>query len=765
MSDQIDEQTQPETASHVWTRGLPDPIELIQSILSHRGWAQRAGQLEMTDSVAERIWSEHATDGVSVNAPVGTGKTLAYLVAALPSDRKIIVCTSTKALQDQVVGTELPRLAADLKQLFGYNLTYSVLKGRSNYVCLEAANAILTGRSPDPDDDLMFSELASQLETSDITDLRRIVDNAQLAMAPGSKAQLDADDALRALPLGLRKSIGAERRCGSRSARWWETTEGSDAQLGEKTVIQPAQIEVESNCVYRTAYARALQADVLVMNTSLLAAELLKSRVMPDFVPQQLLGAGVVIVDEAHHLVSVLTEALRFKLDLEAVADSVEGLLRKLAKRLPEMEQRFAGGRMYVEAASSRLVDIVDAGDSPISRRSKLRTELFELKSQLQMLVRGLDTDSTMDPALVKPIKRILSTYFEEVLDPLAQGAMILTTQTEPADDTPSELAYELTVENWDQEGVCILMDMVPVDISFFRPELAQLTLERNLFAEDLPWGDDSSKSVLVLCSGTITEETAESVGMPDGLHVDVPSPFDPARSRLMVASNLPRPNDPNWQSEAWEVAREAIKAVGGRTLFLTTSYSNMDGFYQRAVDDIGDLFPLSYQGNGTREEIVRNFTEQETSVHFGTTSYWEGIDIPGKALSLVIIDKIPFPQPDDAVYSARRKWEEKHGRDPFMRVDVDRASVMMAQGTGRLIRKETDLGGVLILDPRVETARYGSAVLKLVPGEMPVTNDLEAFTEWLTFVGQADWDHDELPQPDGRRWRSLRAPRRRRRV
>lgn len=757
------------------SRGLPDPPELLARVLEHRGWSVRAGQLDMVESIHDALDIDEPERDASINAPTGTGKSLGYIISALPSDERIVVSTSTKALQDQIVRHELPRLAVDLKEMFDWDLTFAVLKGKSNYLCVESAKAFIGMDGEDLDaEDVVFDIDPDQLREDDMVLIRQMIERTEKAMEERDVLNLDCGDMLQTLPSMVQASINATKKCMDKGRRWYQEVDAEDEdefdglmnELGDddsSTQRVPYTLDeiIEgAKCPYRMAYALALKADILVMNTSLLAAEVLKSQSVHEMVPQQIAGTGIVIVDEAHHLIKIVTGAMSQQVDFDLIAGSAEKLFKRLSNRRPDMEKRLSTAKDVIEGAHDELVHIIDN-----TKASKLREAISDrlrsIKDEIEQLVIGIDIARGGNVELSvkdrKVIASILSQVDEDIFQPIMSAVEAILTMSGPNDP-----AYDVTFAGGDEEE-WLAIDMVPLDLSFFRDSLGKINMKRNTYIGHSGLRrTNTPTSALILCSGTITGEVARTIGVRGGVHHLVESPFDPIRQRICIPEYLPEPSSTLWEEEAWEVAKRAIEAAGGRTLFLTTSYSKLDAFKDRAMEEL--KMTILHQRNGmSRPELLREFAEDETSILFGTTSFWEGVDIPGPALSLVIIDKIMFPLPNDPVDQARRKWAEKNDDDPFAKVTVNHAATMMAQGVGRLIRSERDAGGILILDPRVVTKRYGPSILSSVASETPVCTYEDSFMEWLEWVAENP-NSEFVPDPDPESWRPLRTPRKKRR-
>jgi len=194
--------------------------------------------------------------------------------------------------------------------------------------------------------------------------------------------------------------------------------------------------------------------------------------------------------------------------------------------------------------------------------------------------------------------------------------------------------------------------------------------------------------------------------------------------------------DDRGWAHRAWAEFSPSIVKLGGRTLILTTSHQKCEEFTTLARENLPSDFTVFSQSDRLgKGELIALFKENPKAVLVGTTSFWEGVDIPGDDLNLVVVEKLPFPQPNDPIFKAREEFVKERGGNAFMEVNVDYAAIMLAQGTGRLIRSVKDIGGIIILDDRVLTTRYAAAVVSLLPNEWKVTSNREAFEKWINAI------------------------------
>lgn len=722
---------------------MPIPTDadaVLADVLAHRGWERREGQVSMVAGIAAATPGASGRVDVAVNAPVGTGKTLAYVIAALARGQRVVIATSTKSLQDQVMSDELPRLAGDLKALYDHDLTYSVLKGKSTYLCAGAAQRLLAPQEASREDDLF-----ADLEVMDVRDepaLGAEMERLALQRASGSHA-LDSENLFPHLTRSTAAVVRASTKCFMRGMPW---VRGAPEDI-EPEVWAGAAAEVfeQSPCGYRAAYARAMLSQVVVMNSTLLAHEIVRARTKWNVATPALLeGVGVVVVDEAHHLARILAETYSTTLDFHALGEIVAESVKVAAKASPEGSLSLGGISAAIEDAAACLeVAIDDAQCSESELREAMTKALYSLVSRAGSALGSARARAGAGGARSKSSDALgaaVARISEDVLSPVQAAAAAIGKRND-AGKFVNNLAFSPPGRNLE-------VRMTPVDVSFFRSELTFATGADNPYTPPRPQG---SPSVVVLSSGTITRRVATSVGMRASSFVTVDSPFDDARARLCIPT-LPPPSDPGWFPAAWAATKAAITAAGGRTMILTTSHARCTSFTEAARAEL-DMNVLSQSDARPKRDLVQAFAADETSVLVGTISFWEGVDVPGPALSLVVMDKMPFPMPDDAIASAQRAWVEENKGNAFMEVDVDRASIMIAQGAGRLIRATSDAGGVMLLDSRAVTARYGPAALGLLPGGWAMTGDLGAFTSFLSAavagtVPGVDWSTHRLVRP-----------------
>jgi ATP-dependent DNA helicase DinG len=598
------------------------------------GGEVREGQITMTRAVAEAIDTKRH---LVVQAGTGTGKSLAYLVPAVLSGKRVVVATATKALQDQLVGKDLPFLASALDRGF----TFTCLKGRSNYLCLQRAREAGGGeqRMVELEADHEVNRLISW--ASDQLDAGGTGDRAELAFEP-------APAAWAAVSVSSRECPGAGR-CPS----------------GEVCFAERARDE-------------AALADVVVVNSYLYGTHLAaESAVLTEH--------DVVVIDEAH----VLADVISATAGLEIMASRFAAVAVALRGILAEEEQPAA-----VADAGSRLSDAL----FPLERQ-RIKTfdgelaDVFTLgRTRLEIALGALRRIAEPTPEVATRKERAvrLTSSLIDDLDAIV-------------DLTPSSVVW---VESGHGAAGHPVLRQAPVDV---RPELAGLF--------DL----DS----VVLTSATVNEQLAGQLGMPAdrSRFLGVGSPFDfRTNARLYCARHLPDPRSPDFEAAMHDELAGLIEAAGGRTLALFTSWSRMRAAVAAVRTKVA--FPVLAQGELPKPALVARFAGDEATCLFATMGFWQGIDVPGRSLSLVTIDRLPFTPPDDPLTQARR---EAAGPAAFELIDLPRAATFLAQGSGRLIRTATDRGVVAVFDRRLATMGYRRKILVALPPMRRVVDPTEA--------------------------------------
>ena len=603
------------------------------------GGEAREGQRAMAEAVGRAIRDRRH---LVVQAGTGTGKSLAYLVPAIFSGKKIVVATATKALQDQLATKDLPFLARHLGRPF----RFAVLKGRSNYLCRQRATEVAGGgeqlgleEAPgwDGGGSGSFGSVAAQV---------RLLLSWGARSASGDRAELDFEPSSRAwamVSVGPRECPGAHR-CPSGEA-----------------------------CFTEAARDRAAAADIVVVNTHLYGAHLAsEGAVLPEH--------DVVIFDEAHEVEDVMISAF----GAEVAAGRFRAVARLLRAVLPRDEStladELAGAADGLDAA---LAPHVGRRLSPMSDpqlAGALEVGAARL-SRVHAALRQADTDPARDEPGAAGAARTRAL--------LAAGHLAGDVAT--ANDVgPDQVAW---AEGPPQAPA---LKVAPLDVG------ARLA--------DALWAG----ATVVLTSATIPPGIGRRLGVAQDAsdQLDTGSPFPYATNALLYcASHLPDRRREGADQAVQEELRALIEAAGGRTLALFTSWRAMEAAAEALRERIP--FRLMTQSELPKPALVQAFSSDESSCLFATMGFWQGVDVPGPALSLVVIDRIPFPRPDEPLLQARR---ERFGPVAFREVDLPRATTLLAQGVGRLIRSASDRGVVAVLDPRLARASYRWELVRALP-------------------------------------------------
>jgi len=663
---------------------------LLAAAVTGIGGAERPGQVAMAEAVERCLESgEH----LAVQAGTGTGKSLAYLVPAaahaLGSGQPVVVATATIALQRQLIDRDLPRLCDALEPLLDRTPVFAILKGRRNYLCLYR----LKSGAPEEPGDMLFEPAAVSAVGQQVQRLAEWADRTTTGdrdeLVPGVE-----DRAWRQVSVTAPECIGAQR-----------------CPFG-------------SRCYAERAREAAGQADIVVTNHALLAIDALEDYpVLPDH--------DVVIIDEAHELVNRVTtqaagdlpvtapETAARRCGKHASAGAVEAL-RSAGEAAAQVFPEVREGRLDVlgEPLASTLAALRDAASSCAA---EVRASAKESGDDAASLGATRAALAALDD-LSRTAERILAAFGPDIA--ARREVVWMDRPTMPDSrrpDTlriaPLEVGGLLADKLFRRRRVVLTSATLSLGGSF-QPLARQWGLPPPRPAAPSDAGPASSGQPGPAAAGNgagqEAAETPESGGL-DWTGLDVGSPFEhPRRGILYVARHLPPPGRNGLPEEYLTELRELITAAGGRTLGL---FSSMRAARQAADQLRGELGqPLLCQGDDATAQLVREFAADEATCLFGTLSLWQGVDVPGPALQLVVIDRIPFPRPDDPLASARQRVVAAHGGNGFMTVAVSHAALLLAQGAGRLLRTTEDRGMVAVLDPRLATARYGGFLRASLP-------------------------------------------------
>ena len=630
------------------------------------GGEHRPEQQEMCRAVAEAlVTGAHLV----VQAGTGTGKSLAYLVPAALSGKKVVVATATKALQDQLAQKDLPMVEAGLG--LPAPLDYAVLKGRSNYICRQRVAEVGSGGiQPELGDE--GAEPADEREDAGAHE-----DTARNAAPPEGLV-----DEVRTLVAWSQTSATGDRADLSfePSSRAWAMV-----SVGPRECPGAFNCPSGGRCFAEAARDRAAAADVVVVNTHLYGAHLASGgAVLPEH--------DVVVFDEAHQLEEVMTSSLgvevtpgRFRSLVTAARSLVERRDTDLLDALASAGEQM--GTLLGDRVGTRVLHEVGRPQAEDRELAELLTRAGELARRVTDALRRGGAQRTLlteDAGTADPDRASRKTRTLQAAAHLAEDLHRLVARTD------AEVAWvDGTRRN-------VRLRLSPIDVG---PALAGML-----------WGAVTS----VLTSATIPPRIVERVGLErfPTEELNVGSPFDyRAHALLYVARHLPDRRAPGAEEALHEELAQLLKAAGGRTLALFTSRRATEAAAGALAPEVP--YTLLQQGDLPKGRLLEEFARDESSCLFATLGFWQGVDIPGRALSLVTIDRLPFPRPDDPLLQARR---DRAGGRAFSLVDLPRAATLLAQGAGRLIRNAEDRGVVAVLDPRLATASYRGVLLSTLP-------------------------------------------------
>jgi ATP-dependent DNA helicase DinG len=645
----------------------------LDAAVSAIGGKPREGQIEMAEAVANALTDRHH---LMVQAGTGTGKSLAYLIPALVHGRKVLVATATLALQRQLVERDLPAVVPALEKQLGREITYAIYKGVGNYVCLAKMNS----EEPDPDGELLLE--ASYLEK----DAKRLHAWARTQGVSG-----DRDDAPE-----------VDRRV-------WAAN-----SLSGRECVGADSCAYGSQCFAAKAKAKAQDADVVVTNHTLLAIEIVDSHpILPE--------RDAVILDEAHEFMDRTTQAV------------TEELTSARVQRAAAMARKYMPGKLaeaFTNAADSFYDAMNDYGADVKGDFSK-QGRLEEIPQSLEHPVRKVKETAT---SLIQSLGSD-----EEILEPdaLAERARVKGAVQEIATTAGKLLKMGDTHVLW-YEPTFSTLHLAPLSVSHI--------LRSNLLTQSpviatsatLTVGngfDAMAKSIGFVVGNEADEEVSGDEIDPGNVQfLDVGSPFDFAnQGMLYLPKHLPEPTRDGTSPQVLEELGELIDAAGGRTLALFSSWRGVEAadIHLRNVLKERPISIITQKRGDAVAPLVERFAKDETSVLLGTMSLWQGVDVPGNSCILVVIDRLPFPRPDEPVLAARSALADNAGGSGFMQVSVPRAALLLAQGAGRLIRSIDDRGVVAIMDSRIVTKRYGSILLNSMP-PLWRTNDKQVVRDSL---------------------------------
>ncbi len=638
---------------------------------------------EAQRTMAQTIAASFRDGGTAlIEAGTGTGKTLAYLVPAILSRRRVLVSTGTKNLQEQISEKDLPVLA----QIIGQPFTSTVMKGRANYLCLHRFQALRSGglarqqrlgglERPGADVDErillpMLEQWVARTQTGD---------RAELADLP--------DD----LPL------------------WNEISAAVDNCVGATC----AQFQ---DCFLTRMRQRAAESDLVIVNHHLLCADAaVRQGEYGNVIPDR----DVAVIDEAHQLEDVATQYFGLAVSTYRL-DELTRDVDRAVERWPEPQRREGVRRMtmHVEDRARQFFDALQPtrriGEDRVRVTPESLADVQPLGEALLGVLEGLQ-------ATLQLLKQAPSPEAGAVRPAVLEDLLALAART---DILRRELTMLLRASDPDYvfflevRGRGVFLRAAPIDVSrIIRDQI----LDRF--------------SSVVLTSATLAVDGAFGyvrgrLGIRRAEQLRLPSEFDYSRQAILyLPRKMPLPRDPGFSDAVAHQCLEILRRTEGRAFVLFTSYAVL-----RKVEPVlraGLPYPLFVQGTAPRSTLIGEFRETPHAVLLATSSFWQGVDVVGEQLSCVIIDKLPFASPADPITAARMETLAAQGGDAFGDYQVPLAILTLLQGLGRLIRHRRDRGVLAILDPRLRTMGYGRRFLASMP-PAPVVHDLDAIRRFF---------------------------------
>lgn len=615
-------------------------------------YVPRASQIEYACSVAEAL---ETGESLVAEAGTGTGKTFAYLVPALLHSGRVLVSTAGKTLQDQLYFKDIPAI---LKAL-GMGARIALLKGRANYICklrLEHACEENAAKSREEVVHLQkIQRFAQQSETGERGDIVDVPEDSGI---------------------------------------WPEVTSTADNCLGNKC-------EHYEDCFVMKAREKVKEADILVINHHLFLSDIaLKDNQITDFLPD----FDLVVIDEAHQLLNICSDFFAEKLSLSEINSFLKDVL-------------VAAGTLSGEIVVQwkELTKSVDQ-----SMKDLLLTSTNILQDTDKPIAISKFSDARL---LVEPMQRLLSSM-ADLSDALLQSKDA-SAEAESCYERSAKFVESL--QYWTDVFSGKKTDSKVPIIHWFT--LRKSTMNFNAtpisFSEKLNSARDSQGKPWVLTSATLSmngnfDHFVEEMGLEDAKTKHWDSPFDyKSQALLYIPDDIPQPGVQDFPDKVAAKIWPFIKENQGRAFVLCTTLRAMEtiGKHLRYYAERDDLpLKILVQKEAPKQELLRQFKESGSAVLVGSMSFWEGVDIKGDVLSLVIIDKIPFPPPGDPVFDGKCDFVTAKGEDPFKKISIPQATMHLMQGAGRLIRDHKDLGMLMICDSRLTRRSYGKVIWQSLP-------------------------------------------------
>ncbi|WP_223669134.1 ATP-dependent DNA helicase [Kangiella shandongensis] len=626
------------------------------------GFKQREEQLTMAEAIEDVIESE---ESICIEAGTGTGKTFGYLVPALKAwhqqDKKVILSTGTKNLQDQLYYRDLP----NMRKALGVSPKIALLKGRNNYLCLYRMEQSLDSgqfQSRSMADTLVkVKSWSRQTQSGDLTQCSDLADG----------------DAL-----------------------WPYVTSTNDNCLG-------VECPDYADCYVAKARQKATSADVVVVNHHLLLADMvLKDDGFGELLPD----ADMVVVDEAHQLTDIAHSFYGQRLTSRQLMEVCRDTELEALTTAKDDRQLSVSVRRVEGAVNEVRLSLGEAGQKvnwQLIASPELQQKLKELEKELLALCERLERHASRSKGLDSCHRRC-----EESL----QSLSLFNSSFDNSEQTKSYEAVRW-VETY-RNGFAILETPLNVSESFARSRKEHAATSWIFTSATMTQADDFSLF-------------KQELGLEQAKELILPSPFDYEHQAILhIPRSLPDPRDrayiSTWQKEILPL----VESNPGGTFVLFTSYAALNKVKELWQEQLSGK-ELFAQGDLPKNELIERFREAGDAVLLATSSFWEGVDVKGEALSLVIIDKLPFSAPDEPLIEAKIQAARKAGKNPFFDIQIPQAIIALKQGAGRLIRDYSDKGVLVLCDPRLIANRYGQKFLKSLP-PMKRTRDKAVVLEFL---------------------------------
>ncbi|MYB35306.1 MAG: ATP-dependent DNA helicase [Gammaproteobacteria bacterium] len=621
---------------------------------SLREFTPRASQREMAEAVFDAI---HFSGNLVCESGTGTGKTYAYLVPAILSEKRTVISTATRALQEQIYFRDLPNLL----RVLDTNIKPCMLKGRANYLCRYRL------KQAQQQTDLVgarmrlslsrINEWANTTSTGDISEMDDVSENAPV---------------------------------------WRVVTSTSENCLG-------GHCPDFTRCHVNSARKKAVESELVVVNHHVYFSDLsVKENGFGGLLPEH----DVVIFDEAHSLPDIASNFLGFTFSSTQVSHLIEDI------QSAELEENssvdFRSGFMELELAVNDLISLSNRNYHGPRVYSEVKSKQWEeittkLKLAFGNVLQALETAALVGTGLARCRDRAIW-----MSDNLWTWC----------DDSDQNSARWFSARN---NG--FNLNSTPLDVGQHLREHMNIPGKSRIFTS-ATLSVEQNFAPFMRKIGLSEQDT--DTGFWE-------SPYDyAANSRLLIDENIPEPNDPGFPEAMKQLIIEIGMASRGRAFCLFTSFAMLNRVYDLVRAEVD--WPLYRQGDMSKQILLDSFIENEHAMLFGTSTFWQGVDIKGDALSCVIIDKLPFGYPEDPVMKSRIRYCNENGENAFMQIQIPDAVVTLKQGAGRLIRSERDRGVLVICDSRVLNKPYGKQFLDSLP-PMPIVRNIQEIKSFFKLI------------------------------